>query len=182
MRKNIIIGIHGLGEKPPEHVLHSWWVQSIQEGAQRWNIGLTDFDVKLVYWPDILHPEPLDPRESDPESPLYLDAPYVPSMQAAPARPHNLKKRIIAFVEEKLSALLLNDDLSINYQSVTDTLVRRYFKDLDAYLPSKEDYDKMWKDLEAGTYFPWFNFKRKRNDIFNGPDSVIEKSRPKEKR
>ena len=136
MRKNVIVGIHGLGEKPPEHVLHSWWVQSIQEGAQRWNIGLTDFDVKLVYWPDILHPVPLNPRESDQESPLYLDAPYVPSMQEAPTRPHNLKKRIVGFLEKKLSALLLNDDLSINYQSVTDTLVRRYFKDLDAYFSS----------------------------------------------
>lgn len=61
-------------------------------------------------------------------------------------------------------------------------MLHQRIKNLDAYLPSKEDYDKMWKDLEAGTYFPWFNFKRKRNDIFNGPDSVIEKSRPKEKR
>lgn len=141
MRKNVIVGIHGLGEKPPEHVLHSWWIQAIQEGAQRWNIGLTDFDIKLVYWPDILHPVPLDPRELDQESPLYLDAPYVPSMQETPSHPHNLKKRIAGFLEEKLSALLLNDDYSINYQSVTDSLVRRYFKDLDAYFSSETDPD-----------------------------------------
>ena len=62
-------------------------------------------------------------------------------MQEAPNRPHGFNKRLAGFVEEKLSALLLNDDYSINYQSVTDSLVRRYFKDLDSYFSSSPGPD-----------------------------------------
>ena len=30
--KKIIIGVHGLGNKPPADVLEKWWAASIQEG------------------------------------------------------------------------------------------------------------------------------------------------------
>ena len=131
--KNVVIGIHGLGPKPPEHVLEAWWRQSLREGAARWGADLATLEFHLVYWADILHPTPLDPEVSDQDSPLYVAAPYVPSMRSVPPRTNGLKKRIVDFLEQKFSRLLLNDDFSINYQSVTDTLIRRYFKDLDAY-------------------------------------------------
>lgn len=134
--KNVVIGIHGLGTKPPEHILRAWWLQSIQEGARRWKIDVKDLDFELAYWADILHPTPLDPEVSDPQSPLYVTAPYVPSMRSVPPRTHGLKQRMIAFLEEKFSKLILNKDLTINYQSVADKLVRRYFRDLDSYYSS----------------------------------------------
>ena len=67
--KNVVIGIHGLGEKPPAHVLRAWWLQSIREGAKRSQIELNEFEFELVYWADILHPTPQDPEVSDPRSP-----------------------------------------------------------------------------------------------------------------
>ncbi len=134
--KNIVIGIHGLGEKPPEHVLHAWWLQSLREGAKRWKIDLDNLDFHLVYWADILHPTPLDPEVSDIQSPLFIAEPYVPRMRETPPSTHSLRKRITAFLEEKFSKILLNEDSSINYQSVTDSLIRRYFKDLNSYYSS----------------------------------------------
>ncbi len=131
--KNVVIGIHGLGGKPPAHVLRSWWMQSIREGVKRSQIELNEFEFELVYWADILHSAPLDPEISDLRSPLFLAEPYIPSRQATPPSSRGLKRRIVAFLEEKFSRILLNEDFTINYQSVTDSLIRRYFKDLDSY-------------------------------------------------
>jgi len=33
----IIIGIHGIGNKPPEDILRNWWLDSILEGAKKYN-------------------------------------------------------------------------------------------------------------------------------------------------
>ena len=41
--------------------------------------------------------------------------------------------KILDFIETKLDGLLLNDDLSINYSSVTDIIIHHFFKDLDTY-------------------------------------------------
>ena len=51
----IIIGIHGLGNKPPHDTLHKWWLKSICEGLQK--INKLDYtpDFALVYWADILN-------------------------------------------------------------------------------------------------------------------------------
>lgn len=138
--KNIVIGIHGLGEKPPENVLRSWWLQSLHEGALRYQVDLKDLDFELVYWADILHPVPLDPEVSDQESPLHIAEPYVPRMRATPPRTPGLRRRIASFLEEKFSRIILNEDFTINYQSVTDRLIRRYFKDLDAYYATEPDH------------------------------------------
>jgi glycerol-3-phosphate dehydrogenase len=134
--KNIVIGIHGLGKKPPEHILRAWWLQSLREGAERVDTDLSDLDFELVYWADILHPIPQDPEVSDPRSPLFITEPYVPKMREIPPKTHGLKRRFTDFLEEKFSQILLNEDLSINYHAVTDRLVRRYFEDLDTYFAS----------------------------------------------
>ncbi|MFC2150757.1 hypothetical protein ACFLQV_04570, partial [Calditrichota bacterium] len=137
--KNVVIGIHGLGNKPTHEVLVSWWRQAILEGAKREEIELGDFDFELVYWADILHPIPQDPQISDPDSPLFLEDPYIPSMHSRRPADHNLRKRITDFLEHKLSKILLNDDLSINYHSVTDSLIKHYFEDLEHYYADSED-------------------------------------------
>ncbi len=137
MKKNIVIGIHGLGAKPPEPVLRAWWLQSIREGTRRGHFPLGEFDFELVYWADILHPAALDPEVSDQQSPLYIADPYVPSLRSMPPASHGLRKRIVRFLEEKFSRILLNSDFTINYQSVTDGLIQRYFKDLDSYYATK---------------------------------------------
>ena len=117
--------------------MRAWWLQSIREGAKRAQIELNEFEFELVYWADILHPTPQDPEVSDPRSPLFVAEPYVPSMQSTPPSSRGLKRRIIEFLEEKFSRILLNEDFTINYKSVTDSLIRRYFKDLDSYYSTK---------------------------------------------
>ena len=54
----VIIGIHGLGNKPPKPLLKKWWKASIDEGLQK--AGKTDlkYQFEMVYWADILHKKP----------------------------------------------------------------------------------------------------------------------------
>jgi hypothetical protein len=59
----IIIGIHGLGNKPPKDLCEKWWKKSLREGLNSIGRKYFNFNFELVYWADILHPTPLNPNE-----------------------------------------------------------------------------------------------------------------------
>ena len=65
----IIIGIHGLKNKPPEAVLKKWWKASIREGLAAVGHPEQNFQFDLVYWAKYLHSRPLNPEEEDRKSP-----------------------------------------------------------------------------------------------------------------
>jgi len=90
----IIIGIHGLGNKPPKDLLKKWWVQSIKEGLK--NIGRPGqkFNFELVYWADTLHPVPLNPDETDEDSDLYLSERYSPAEYEIKNKPNGFKEKL----------------------------------------------------------------------------------------
>lgn len=55
----IIIGIHGLANKPPEPTLREWWQEALLEGLER-NQGRTDraLSFDLSYWADLRYDSP----------------------------------------------------------------------------------------------------------------------------
>ncbi len=65
----MIIGIHGLANKPAEKTLANWWDKSMREGLQV-NCGLTleTLDFQSVYWADVMYAKP------DPEPDKYRKA------------------------------------------------------------------------------------------------------------
>ena len=62
---HLIIGIHGLANKPPREIQHRGWLDAMREGLRR-NCGIPEasIDFTSVYWADVLYPRPLNP---DPE-------------------------------------------------------------------------------------------------------------------
>lgn len=63
MSASVVIGIHGLKNKPEKDLLARWWVMSLQEGLQR-NLGLAPpLAFELVYWADIQYPAPIPEAE-----------------------------------------------------------------------------------------------------------------------
>ncbi len=72
----IIIGIHGLGNKPPKYLIEEWWRLSITEGLSKIGKHFSKFDFEMVYWADSLHPDPLNPYEDDEDSELFLSEKY----------------------------------------------------------------------------------------------------------
>jgi hypothetical protein len=65
MPASIVIGIHGLKNKPAKDLLARWWAMSLLEGLQR-NHGLASPPAfELAYWADIQYPAPIPEAEID---------------------------------------------------------------------------------------------------------------------
>ena len=129
----IIIGIHGLGNKPPHNLLREWWKDSIREGLTHINKPHKYLKFHLVSWSDLLHNQPENINIKDPEHPLYLSEPYLPAQSWSEAKPDVKRKKIQKFIEEQLEKILINDNGTINFSSITDKIIHRYFRDLDSY-------------------------------------------------
>lgn len=75
----IIIGIHGLANKPPVDILRRYWLESITEGLQRncnRRAGSEGIAFDIVYWANILHDQPISTEEND--------EPYLPAPGSGP--------------------------------------------------------------------------------------------------
>ncbi len=137
----IIIGIHGLGNKPPAAVLREWWLKAIHEGLDHIGHPGIFFRFELVYWADIFHPRPLDQNERDKKSPNYIEYPYVPAIDYTRKPPSKFRRKILDFLEKKMDRLFSKKEMSTSFTSVSDLIIKYYFKDLDHYYTSfvKED-------------------------------------------
>ncbi|MBN2408030.1 MAG: alpha/beta hydrolase [Elusimicrobia bacterium] len=138
-RKKIIIGIHGIGNKPPKSVLKKWWSKSISDGLRTNGYPVKPFRFDLVYWADYMHPRPLDPRVRDRKDPLYVQRPYTPS-SGTPGKfeESSFKKKVHNKIEKKLDRIFFEEHAFINVDKIADMIIRKLFSDLDVYY-HKED-------------------------------------------
>ena len=129
----IIIGIHGLGNKPSKKTLEKWWINSITEGLERINKKGIKFKFELIYWADVLNGKPLDETIVDKEDPYYLQEKYNPAPYNFHPKPHPYRKKILGFLEKQLDKILLNKDLSPKYSFISEVIIHKYFKELEIY-------------------------------------------------
>jgi hypothetical protein len=60
MNTKLIIGIHGLKNKPGPEILRGWWRAAIAEGISRNRQDQkVDVDFVLAYWADVMYPTPV---------------------------------------------------------------------------------------------------------------------------
>jgi hypothetical protein len=136
--KKIIIGIHGLKNKPPKELLEKWWNLSIKEGLI--NIGCpdTDFDFELVYWADLNYEKPLDSQVIDKNDSLFLECPYVLATEIEKSHEdHNFRRKVLDKVETGLDKLFLHEKSIGGLEAIVDLAIRRKFIDLDIYYHGK---------------------------------------------
>ncbi|MGF7141495.1 PGAP1-like alpha/beta domain-containing protein [Roseimarinus sediminis] len=145
--KKVIIGIHGLGNKPPKYLLEKWWKDSIKEGFNKNGFKNELVDFELVYWADILYEKPLDKWEKDKDSPYFLDEPYKKSPKKIVSGDSSFKQGLIDFISSQLNKIFLNADKTLNYSFITDFILEKYFKDLNTYYieECKDQFDKTCK-------------------------------------
>jgi hypothetical protein len=129
----IVIGIHGLGNKPPKELLTKWWKEAILEGLRKNNYSTKDFNFELVYWADILHKNPLDPNEANKENPLYLNEPYIPEGKIVNRTGMGFRRKALEYLEKYSEKILVNGILSLNIASLTELFIHRHLKDLEQY-------------------------------------------------
>jgi hypothetical protein len=78
----IIVGIHGLANKPKRTTEATWWETAIKEGLRKnCNIHIPDVAYHMVYWADLLYSTPLHDDTGFNFDPLYNDESYI---EAAP--------------------------------------------------------------------------------------------------
>ncbi len=137
----MIIGIHGLGNKPPYRQLEQWWKAAILEGlGDSFRYRFINFS--MVYWASLLYPQALDPDITDEGSDFFLREPYVrgageyPINESCDQNPV-FRKRL----NEQLEKIFIEDDGSPNFSRITDFIIRHFLKDLDAYF-NKKDFRK----------------------------------------
>ncbi len=130
----IIIGIHGLGNKPPKYLIEEWWRLSISEGLSKIGKHFSKFDFEMVYWADSLHPDPLNPYEDDEDSELFLSEKYEPATKVKKVKSNGYKENFINFFKKQRDKLLFNETLHLKFPSLTDLIIKHFFKDLDIYL------------------------------------------------
>ena len=132
----IIIGIHGLGNKPPKAILTDWWKKSILEGLNKYNYPDSNFEFDLVYWADILHPIPLNPDEINKYSPLYLKNKYQPEHLLNSVESYGLRIKAREYIEKFYGKIVVNEVLSLKYPSLTDLFIHMNMRDLENYYSS----------------------------------------------
>jgi pimeloyl-ACP methyl ester carboxylesterase len=67
----VVIGIHGLSNKPSATQLEQWWKQALDEGLRRNLDTSLSYKFELAYWADV--------RNSNPVAPADQDEPYTPA-------------------------------------------------------------------------------------------------------
>ncbi len=141
--KKVIIGIHGLGNKPPEYLLKKWWKDAIYEGFNKNGLKNDLPEFELVYWADILYDKPLNQWEKKKDSPYYLDEPYKKSPRNKVNEDYSFRQHLIDFISTQLNKIFLNEDKTLNYNFITDYIIRKYFKDLNTYYTDecKDEFD-----------------------------------------
>ena len=92
MVASVIIGIHGLANKPPPEEKQEWWKQALIEGLKR-NCGKTtdDLSFDFVYWADLRYRPPIS-LEMNPE-------PYYPDEDGGPLPSYQAHKWVAVFNE-----------------------------------------------------------------------------------
>ena len=129
----VIIGLHGLGNKPPKDLLEQWWKAAICEGLEKTAAADKDPPFELIYWADIVYPKPLDPLITDREDPLFLEEKYTRSRNEKDTEDHSLRKKVIDFMKSEMEKIFLNEDFSINYSFIPNAIMHRFFRDLESY-------------------------------------------------
>ncbi|MFH1283464.1 MAG: hypothetical protein ABII27_07345 [bacterium] len=148
----IIIGIHGLSNKPPKSVLEKWWKKSIKEGLKRIGRSRYFLNFTLVYWADCLYEKPLNPFEKNSAHVLYIDDPYIKGVGCnGKGKIGAIKRYVRKNIYNVIENVIFNRTRYFNFNRVAYAIIKKKFKDLYEYYKGesnvKENYGKKVKDI-----------------------------------
>jgi hypothetical protein len=132
--KKVIIGIHGLGNKPDAALLQDWWLNAIHKGLERIGKPRKNIPLKMVYWADISFSEPLDPEITVSADPLFLKESYAAGQASPPSRKgRQLRMHVLKFIEKHIDRLFLNKNLTEKFPGASAKIIEHYFAELNTY-------------------------------------------------
>ncbi|MDJ0622279.1 MAG: hypothetical protein QNJ17_04910 [Desulfocapsaceae bacterium] len=136
----ILIGIHGLSNKPAPDVLAKGWQNAIEEGLRK-NERMNDSEIHFqsVYWADVTYPQGPDPNPD-----LYREA--------MPNALKTYEENWFDYIREETFDWVGNIlDSAKNYlgvDNIADGVLERKLQDLSRYYKERDIRDTLRKRLE----------------------------------
>ena len=131
----VIVGIHGLANKPEKSTLAGWWEASIREGLSK-NEGVDnpEFAYVPVFWADLLYHSLQHMEEDFNFDPLYNDQPYTAAGpgELAPYQESRFD-RFRSRASERGGSLLGTLRKPLRLSTITDLVMASKLRDLDFY-------------------------------------------------
>ena len=131
--KTVLIGIHGLRNKPSKYILADWWRKSIVEGFQVVKLPVPRLSFEMAYWAQYMHERPQDPQVADQNDSRYLWEPYAPGTIFGPRDPQPFKEKLKSDLHQQLLKLIAGESGFMNANSISNTILHRMFVELDTY-------------------------------------------------
>lgn len=131
----IILGLHGLNNKPPQAQIQAWWQAAIAEGlTKNCQIDSPIFQFELIYWADLLYKYPLHDDADFSFDPLYNSQPYRPAQSGALKEYReswldHLQRGSFDLVGKTTDSLRLRFEVNL----LSDALLSRLARDLHFY-------------------------------------------------
>ena len=129
----IIIGIHGLANKPPKTKLKKYWRLSIQEGLD--NVRCQEkFSFEMVFWADLMYKNLLHEDATYCSDSLFNKQPYHPARRGRlKAYPDGWTDSIRSAGTEIVADSLDKAKGMLGLDALSDRVMERSLRDLDAY-------------------------------------------------
>ena len=129
--KKMIIGVHGLANKPEKAILQEWWLEAINEGLEWMGYAETvsPETFELLYWADMVYVKPLSVDEPA-DSPFHLQQTY----KRVREKPREYKEGVLDWVRRTVSDRVDNvlDNIGM-LDKVASAIVAMKLKDLGIY-------------------------------------------------
>jgi len=135
----LIIGIHGLANKPKKGILTDYWQSAIAEGLEK-NCGIrhSAFEFHLVYWADLMYKHQLHGDHAFTFDKLYNGEPYVAADPNALKRyEDSWKDSVRAFAFDLVGSSVDKMKEHFGIDAVADRVLGRVLKDLVFYYDPK---------------------------------------------
>ena len=137
----IIIGVHGLSNKPPKEQHAAGWVAAIKEGLERnCRLGPIDINYEPVHWASINYPNPLDPDLE----------PYIPTPKDQPIEKYRdgWKSKIRAYASDVPGDIIQRGNEWFGRGPIADLVLRKKLDDLGLYWKSKPNRDTLRRHVK----------------------------------
>jgi len=129
----IIIGIHGLSNKPMKDTLACYWKKALEEGLN--NVDYSgEIPFESVYWADLLYKHPLHECKDFDFDSLFNDEPYIA------AKPSALREYSDSWIDDARAAALILVGISLDamkrhlgMNKLADLAIQKWFRDLAFY-------------------------------------------------
>ena len=128
----VIIGIHGLANKPDPKRLARYWKQSITEGLKNVKVSNPKFNFQMVYWAGYLYRYPLHEDKAYRFDKLYNNEPYVPAKKLK-AYKDGWKDEIRRLTGKTLGPGMDWFKRRFGVDRIADSILGAKLKDLDYY-------------------------------------------------